>query len=138
SASSRLASSRRDPLPYTGTRWTTGYGPAVFCSCGAKAARLTLWTDANPGQRYLSCSRATVCRRPLWHWLDIKPSPYRFAAGARRLPSSSTSPTAVTMTTRARRSTREACEPTEFGADRRRRQCHRSGRMTPTLSSRSR
>ncbi|XBI72936.1 hypothetical protein VPH35_066780 [Triticum aestivum] len=74
SASSRFARCRRPPLPYSEN--PLEYEPAVFCSCGAKAARLTSWTDANPGRRYMSCSRATGCPLPHWRWLDPKPSAY--------------------------------------------------------------
>ncbi|XP_044453063.1 uncharacterized protein [Triticum aestivum] len=73
SASSRFRSGGTSPIPYR--VHPMDYEPSVNCYYGRKAPLLTSWTDANPGRRYLCCSRATQgCG--FWRWFDPRASPY--------------------------------------------------------------
>uniref|UniRef100_A0A8R7QXY0 GRF-type domain-containing protein n=1 Tax=Triticum urartu TaxID=4572 RepID=A0A8R7QXY0_TRIUA len=71
SASSRFRSGGTSPIPYR--VHPMDYEPSVNCYCSRKASLLTSWTDANPGRRYLCCSRAMRCG--FWRWFDPRASP---------------------------------------------------------------
>ncbi|KAJ1270019.1 hypothetical protein BS78_06G022500 [Paspalum vaginatum] len=57
------------PLPYREGPFE--YEPVVMCNCRMKAAKLTSWTEENPGLRYYRCRRArTGSDCGYFEWID--------------------------------------------------------------------
>ncbi|KAK3153474.1 hypothetical protein QOZ80_2BG0173790 [Eleusine coracana subsp. coracana] len=71
-SSSESEEKRHSPIPYH--VGPLAYHPPVYCDCQQKAALWILWSDDNPGRRYLKCYKARVggCALMCWYerWHD--------------------------------------------------------------------